>query len=49
VLEVLDLALACREVPHVVESLLEENARADEYRSLLFEEVVETLLSRDER
>ena len=48
-LEVLDLPLSGREVPHVAESLLEEDARADEYRSLLFEEVVEALLSGDER
>jgi hypothetical protein len=48
-LEVLDLPLACREVLHVIESLLEKNARANEYCSLLFEEVVEALLSRDER
>src|SRR5215211_2397218 len=31
------------------EGLVEEDARADEYRSLLFEEVVEALLSGDER
>src|SRR5215217_6559520 len=48
-LEILDLPLARREVPHVVESLLEEDARADEYRGLLLEKVVEALLPRDER
>jgi hypothetical protein len=47
VLEVLDLPPARREVPHVVESLLEEDARADECRSLLFEEVTRTLLCSD--
>src|SRR5919112_2079529 len=46
VLEVLDLLLSRREVFHAVESFLEKDARAHEYRSLLFEEVVETLLLR---
>jgi uncharacterized membrane-anchored protein len=48
-LEVFNLPLSRREVPHVVESHFEEVARADEQRSLLFEEVVEALLSGNER
>jgi hypothetical protein len=49
VLEVLDLALAHRKVLHVVESLPEKDARANEYCSLVFEEIVEALLPGDER